>query len=101
MIKITPEQLKIVAEILSKHVPGAQVRAFGSRVNGTPKPYSDLDLAIIAGKKLDIASLGALREAFAESDLPFRVDIIDWHSTSLQFKKIVEAGYEAIILPKT
>jgi len=96
MIKITPEQLKVVTEILSKHVPGSEVRAFGSRVNGTPKPYSDLDLAIIAGKELDIASLGALREAFAESDLPFRVDIIDWHSTSPQFKKIEEAGSEII-----
>ncbi len=31
-----------------------------------------------------------LNEAFVESPLPFRVDIVDWASTTKEFKKIIQ-----------
>jgi type I restriction enzyme S subunit len=31
-----------------------------------------------------------MREDFSESDLPFRVDILDWATTSEPFRRIVE-----------
>ncbi len=31
-----------------------------------------------------------MREDFSASDLPFRVDILDWATTSEQFRRIVE-----------
>ena len=82
MIKATPEQLRIISGILAAHATGVEARAFGSRVDGTPKDYSDLDLALAGPAKLDAAVLESLREAFEESDLPFRVDILDWHAIS-------------------
>jgi len=30
------------------------------------------------------------------SDLPFRVDILDWNAISPEFKKVIEQGYEVI-----
>jgi len=96
MIKITPAQLETVKKILASHVPQAKVLAFGSRVAGTPKDYSDLDIAVMAGSELELAALAELREAFAESDLPFRVDVLDWHSISPEFKKIIEAAHEIV-----
>lgn len=39
-----------------------------------------------------------LREAFAESDLPFQVDIVDWGSASENFRKIIEKEY-AVVQP--
>ena len=89
-IDIAPDCLRIVTDILRRHVPEHQVWAFGSRATGKAKPYSDLDLAIITDTPLPLAILAALAEAFSESDLPWRVDLVDWSTTSEPFRKIIE-----------
>ena len=89
-IDIAPDHWRIVQTILRRHVPQFPVWAFGSRAQWRAKPYSDLDLAIIADAPLSLATCGALAEAFSESDLPWRVDIVDWASTSDEFRKIIE-----------
>lgn len=90
MIDISPGDLKIVRDILRKHVPDCEVWAFGSRAKRTAKTYSDLDLAVIADTPLSFEVSGALREDFSESDLPWRVDIVDWATTSETFRRIIE-----------
>lgn len=47
-IDVTPGQWQIIHDILRTQVPLAAVWAFGSRATWKAKPYSDLDLAIIA-----------------------------------------------------
>jgi len=37
---------------------------------------------------LDLSS--ALAEDFAQSDLPWKVDVVDWATTSEGFRKIIE-----------
>jgi type I restriction enzyme S subunit len=90
MPDLSPGELEIVRGILRRHVPGLAVRAFGSRVKGTARRYSDLDLAIITARPLPFDLIGRLREDFSESDLPFRVDVLDWATTSDPFRRIVE-----------
>ena len=53
-----------------------------------------MDLLVIGEEKMSINSLGELSEAFQESDLPFRVDLIDWHRISPEFRKVIEQKYE-------
>ena len=77
---------------MREYAPDCEVRAFGSRVTGGARPYSDLDLAIIGEAPLGLVSLGLIKEAFEESDLPIRVDVIDWHDTSESFRKIIESN---------
>jgi predicted nucleotidyltransferase len=89
-IDISAEQWGIVADILNKHVPNLEVWAFGSRVTGKARKYSDLDLAFITQEPMSLGLYGDLKEDFSESDLPFRVDILDWASTSDSFRRIVE-----------
>ncbi len=96
MIDVTAEQLCIIKEILQRHVPDCQVRVFGSRYKGTIKSYSDLDLAIVSHTRLDWQVIEHVKEAFSESDLPFRVDVLDWHAISPEFKGVIESGYEVI-----
>ena len=98
MIDVTPEQLSLVTNILAQFVPECEVRAFGSRVNGTPKPYSDLDLAVIGKEKIPIRTLGLLREAFEACELPFRVDILDWNAITESFQNVIEQNYEIITM---
>ncbi len=96
MIDLNPKHFETVQHILAKHVPGCEVRAFGSRVKWTAKDYSDLDLAVVGSKPLSWKQRGQLAEAFEESDLPMRVDVLDWHTISEEFKKIITEEYEVI-----
>jgi type I restriction enzyme S subunit len=89
-IDVRADLWPIVRDILQRHVPGHAVWAFGSRVQGCAKRYSDLDLAIISDTALPISTLGRLAEDFSESDLPWRVDLVDWATTSDAFRRIIE-----------
>lgn len=93
-LDVAPEYLHIIMQILQKHVPQYAVWAFGSRVKGTAKPYSDLDLAVITTEQaLPLSVHAALAEAFSESDLPWKVDIVDWQLASPDFRRIIESHY--------
>lgn len=87
------KEKQIILDILSKTIPEVEARVFGSRIHGNASPHSDLDLALLGKGPLDLKDLGALKEAFEESDLPFRVDVVDWHRISSQFQKLIEQNY--------
>jgi predicted nucleotidyltransferase len=89
-IDISPEDWRIVRDILRKHVPDHEDWAFGSRAKRTAWTYSGLDLAIITEQPLSFKAHGYMMEDFSESDLPFRVDILDWTATQDNFRHIVE-----------
>ncbi len=96
MIDLNPNHLATVERILTEHVPECEVRAFGSRATWTAKDYSDLDLAVVGKGPLDWKTLGRLREAFEESDLPIRVDVLDWHAISESFRDVIEREYVSL-----
>ena len=77
-LDLRPSHWDIVCEILNEHVPDRKVLAFGSRATWTAKEYSDLDLAILGDEPLLLNVKSALTEGFSESDLPFKVDIVEW-----------------------
>ena len=95
-IDLNPNHLETVKAILAEHVPECEVRAFGSRAMWTAKDHSDLDLAVSGEGPLDWRTLGRLKEAFEESDLPMRVDVLDWHAISESFQEVVERDYEVV-----
>ena len=96
MIDLPPQHLATIRRILAEQVPECEVRAFGSRVDAKAKPYSDLDLALVGPARLDLGRLGRLREALQESNVPIRVDLLDWDTISESFRRIVERKYEVI-----
>jgi type I restriction enzyme S subunit len=89
-IDLNPQDWNEVCHILRKHVPEYSVWAFGSRVKWTAKAYSDLDLAIITQRPLSLTRMASIKEAFDDSNLSIRVDIVDWATTSETFRKIIE-----------
>ena len=92
-IDVGPKDLEKVLAILDRHLPGRAVRAFGSRVAGKAKAFSDLDLAVMGEEPLPAAVLADLREEFRESDLPFKVDVVDWAATRCDFRRIIEREF--------
>ncbi|MBV6446502.1 nucleotidyltransferase domain-containing protein [Nitrosomonas sp.] len=89
-ITVSEADWLIIRDILRAYIPDCTVWAFGSRATGRAKQYSDLDLAINGGKALGIDLAAQLAEAFAESDLPYKVDIIDWTTASERFRETIE-----------
>ena len=96
-INLAPEHRRLVLAILRAHLPAeASAWVFGSRVTGRARRYSDLDLAIDAGRPLSLDELAVLAEAFRESDLPYRVDVVDWRGIDDRFRRIVDAERTAL-----
>lgn len=91
-LDLKPEELRIVREILKKYIPDRQVLAFGSRVNGKARKYSDLDLVVMGETPLSLSTLATLAEAFSESPLPFKVDVVDWATTKENFREEIMMG---------
>lgn len=84
---LPPAQADSLRRILRAHLPsGARVSVFGSRATGRGlKPHSDLDLLIDSPVELPLIALADLREALAESNLPFPVDLLDRRDASTEF----------------
>ena len=96
MIDLSPRYLSTVLDLLREHVPDCDVRAFGSRVTWTANEHSDLDLTICGTTPLSPLVLQRLKEAFDESDLPIRVDLLDWHRLSKKFRALVHQSSEVL-----
>ena len=92
-LDITDHQWETVSQVLQASVPVCEVWAFGSRVLGRSKSYSDLDLAVLAGRPLSLETRAVLADAFDESDLPFKVDVVDMSSASPAFCAIIESEH--------
>ena len=96
MINVSPGHLETIKKILAAYAGDCEVRAFGSRINGTARDHSDLDLAVIASDKIQRRAKMLLKEAFEESDLPFRVDVVDYKAVSDEFRAIIDTKYELL-----
>ena len=89
-IDITAEQRRTVLALLNRHLPDTTTWAYGSRVKWTSRPESDLDLVVFARPEQS-ARVAELREAFEESDLPFRVDLFVWDEVPENSKRRIKA----------
>ncbi len=98
-IDLRPDHLAIVRGVLRQHVPSRKVLAFGSRTTWIAKEYSDLDLAILGEGPLSLDATSALAEGFGESDLPFKVDFVDWAKIDETFRDIIRRDGVAVQVP--
>ncbi len=99
-IDLTPEQRELVMHLLNLYLPNTKVWAFGSRVKWTSNPHSDLDLVAFANSEQRDHQVELLREAFEESNLPFRVDLLVWNALPEDFKDVIRKSYFILSLEK-
>ncbi len=64
-----------------------KIVVFGSRIRGDNIASSDIDIGIIPKGEFDRGELALLREYIDDSNIPYNVDIVDFSTTSEQFKK--------------
>jgi len=96
MINLKPQHLEIVKHILAEQVPEFEVLAFGSRVNSKVKEFSDLDLVLMTTRPLPVRRFRRLANAFSESNLPIKVDVVDWAAADESFRAIIRLGTEVV-----
>ena len=90
-IDIHPDQLKIIQKILNKYLSeDVKVWVFGSRAKQATKRSSDLDLALEGREKINYQIIIQLQCDFEESDLPYKVDLVDMATISRGFRKNIE-----------
>ena len=95
-IDITAEQRETILALLRRHLPGTAAWVYGSRIRWTSRPQSDLDLVVFSKPEKSV-QVGALRDAFEESDLPFRVDLFMWNEVPVSFREQIEAEHVELV----
>ncbi|PIR42164.1 hypothetical protein CO058_02810 [candidate division WWE3 bacterium CG_4_9_14_0_2_um_filter_35_11] len=85
------KDLDIIKEIINNYIDINKNKAFifGSQATGKTSKSSDIDIAI-EGPKLDSQIYFEIKNAFDESDLPYKTDIVEFRNVSSNFQKIAK-----------
>ena len=77
-------------EIVLAHIPKEEyaVFLFGSRANGKSKVNSDFDIGILGQETLPKKIRWKIEDLLQESDIPHKVDLIDFNTVDDNFKNI-------------
>ena len=94
-LRIAPRHRRILEALLREHLPGIEVWAYGSRVNGRGHDGSDLDLVLRTPdlQRLAADQLCGFEDAVRESTIPFLVEIHDWAHLPERFHREIERDY--------
>jgi predicted nucleotidyltransferase len=99
-ISVPIPHLQYLLEQLKLYVPGATVWAFGSRIKGSHHPASDLDLAVLCDKETALKILPKLNDIFIESNLPFKVQLLDFNRLPPNMQENIKTRYIVLCLPQ-
>jgi predicted nucleotidyltransferase len=76
---------------------GARVFFFGSRVDGSGTERSDIDIGIEGPTPIPLATLRKLKEEIKRIPLLYQIDIIDFKTTSEDFREVALKHIELIV----
>ena len=94
-IDLTTEQRNRLSALLHRFIPGVAVWAYGSRVKWTARPNSDLDLVVFT-TPAQRPQVAELKDALAESNLSFPVDLHVWDEVPERFREIIRKEYVVV-----
>ena len=94
-LHLSDRHRRVLETLLREHLPGIEVWAYGSRVNGRSHEGSDLDLVLRAPnlEEIPFEQLTDFKEALRESNIPFLVEAHDWTRLPERFHPEIERDY--------
>ena len=98
-ITVSVRHLSYLLEQLKLYMPAATVWAFGSRVKGSNRTSSDLDLAVLCDKETAKKQLPKLNEVFIESNIPFKVQLLDFNRLPVNMQENIKKRYVILYHP--
>jgi len=99
-VAIPARHLQYILEQIELYIHGATVWAFGSRVKGGHHPASDLDLAVLCDKETAKRQLPKLNDVFVESDIPFKVQLLDFNRLPANMQENIRKNYVVLYQPE-
>lgn len=96
-IDITADQRKIILNLIAHHLPNVTVWVYGSRVKGTTRTQSDLDMVVLTTAHGQETHVSNLKEALEESNLPFRVDLFRWDEVPENFRDTIQKDHVVLV----
>ena len=98
-LDVKPRHREQLERLLRAHLPGVEVWAYGSRVNGRSHEGSDLDLVLRSPGlvKIDPSQLAEFNEAVQESTIPFLIEARDWARLPDSFQREIEREYVVLV----
>ncbi len=87
--ELDPRYKNEILRALEYHFPGAKVILFGSRARGTNQPGSDVDIAVDAGKKIELGELARARATLENTTIPFFTDLVDLNRVPQELRKVI------------
>lgn len=94
-LDIPPGPRQELLALLRQFIPGVAVWAYGSRVKGTARVNSDLDLVVFTSPA-QRPRVSELRDALAESNIPFMVDLHVWDEIPEHFRRTIEQDHAVL-----
>ena len=94
-LHLKPRHRAMIEALLKRHLPGVEVWAYGSRVNGRSHDGSDLDLVLRGPDlaRIDTSRLIDFTEALRDSTIPFLVEARDWAGLPERFHREIERDH--------
>ena len=98
-LNVEPRHREQLERLLRERLPGVEVWAYGSRVNGRGHEGSDLDLALRAPglREIPLDDLIGLGDALSDSSIPFLVEARDWARMPDSFHEEIERSHVVVV----
>jgi predicted nucleotidyltransferase len=71
-----------IIKIITTFIPDAKIYLFGSRARGTASKWSDIDIALDAGKLLPNVAIDEIISVFQATNIPYKIEIVDFHKVN-------------------
>ncbi|OHB89371.1 MAG: hypothetical protein A3D89_01460 [Planctomycetes bacterium RIFCSPHIGHO2_02_FULL_52_58] len=88
-VEIEQKYLLRLKELVINFLKDREVKIilFGSRARGQGYPFSDVDIGIVPSGELNDKELAILRERIEDSNIPYKVEVVNFSEVSKDFKK--------------
>ena len=98
-LHLSPKHRAVIEALLSEHLPGVEVWAYGSRVDGRSHDGSDLALVLRGPglQEIPVGQVADFEEAVGDSSIPFLVEARDWAWLPERYQREIERGYVVLV----
>lgn len=89
---IDPKLQNDIKNIVFRYLDSSDTKVFvfGSRVNGTNRKFSDIDLGLESNNSIPYTLVLDIEDEFENSNIPYSVDVVDFSKVSEKFKAVAK-----------
>jgi uncharacterized protein len=87
-IALLKSEIDLIKTTVHKYLPESKVIIFGSRVLGTAKKFSDIDIAISNESNITLENILNIKQEISDN-CEYLIDLVDIKSVSSEFSQII------------